>query len=201
MVLSVGCTAVGLVLAIGFYDPGRPVTVNTQAGSLLGLLLLVICVFGLLVQGTQTIVIDPATRCITVTDKTLFGSKRREIKFQEIGAIHIGYLGKTSNFVRNYYLSLRLKNGEDYSLFAPGRFYKGARTGRSWKAGRTPAKVHRGRVRREFRIARDENSLAFKAVPELVDAVKFNSSVRAKGCTRAARKGQNGKISANAANK
>jgi len=126
MVLSVGCTAVGLVLAIGFYDPSRPVTVNTQAGSLLGLLLLVIGVIGLLVQGTQTIVIDPATRCITVADKTLFGSKRREIKFQEIGAIHIGYLGKTSNFVRNYYLSLRLKNGEDYSLFAPGRFYKGA---------------------------------------------------------------------------
>ncbi len=125
MVLSVGCTAVGLVLAIGFYAPGRPVTANTQAGFLLGLLLLVIGVMGLLVQGKQTVVIDPATRRITVEDKTLLGSKRRVIKFQEIGEIHVGYLGKTSNFVRNYYLSLRLKSGEDYPLFAPGRFYKG----------------------------------------------------------------------------
>jgi len=35
-------------------------------------------------------------------------------------------VGKKSNFVKTYYLVLKLTNGQEYPLFAPGRFYPGA---------------------------------------------------------------------------
>ncbi len=38
----------------------------------------------------------------------------------------MGFLDKRSNFVRNYYLVLHLRDGKDYPLFAPGRFWNGA---------------------------------------------------------------------------
>ena len=96
------------------------------AGFLLGVLLLVIGAAGLLVSGTQTVIVDPALRRIVVEDKTVFsGRKRREIAFGEVTGISIGYLGKKSNFVQTYYLVLKLTNGQEYSLFAPGRFYQG----------------------------------------------------------------------------
>ena len=91
------------------------------------MLLLVIGAAGLLVSGTQTVVVDPALRRIVVEDKTvLSGTKRREIAFGEVTAVSIGYLGKRSNFMQTYYLVLKLTSGQEYPLFAPGRFYPGA---------------------------------------------------------------------------
>jgi hypothetical protein len=123
--LAIGSSAVGLVLMVGFrHFHGDS---NMLAGFLLGVLLLVIGAAGLLVSGTQTVVVDPVLRRIVVEDKTvLSGAKRREIAFGEVTGISIGYLGKKSSFVQTYYLVLRLTNGQEYSLFAPGRFYPGA---------------------------------------------------------------------------
>jgi hypothetical protein len=42
-----------------------------------------------------------------------------------VGEISVGYLGKKSNNVQWYYLVLKLRGGETYSLFAPGRFHEG----------------------------------------------------------------------------
>ena len=122
--LAIGGIVVGLVLMIGFrHYHGDS---NMLAGFLLGVLLLVIGAAGLLVGGTQTVVVDPALRRIVVEDKTVFrGTTRREIAFGEVTGISIGYLGKKSNFVQTYYLVLKLTNGQEYSLFAPGRFYPG----------------------------------------------------------------------------
>ena len=44
----------------------------------------------------------------------------------EIREVTVGYQGRSSNHVRTYYLRLTLRNGREYSLFAPGRFYPGA---------------------------------------------------------------------------
>ena len=123
--LAIGSIAVGLVLLIGFrhYRDDS----DLLAGFLLGVLLLVIGAGGLLVGGTQTVVVDPVLRRIVVEDKTVLGgAKRREIAFGEVTGISIGYLGKKSNFVQTYYLVLKLTNGQEYSLFAPGRSYPGA---------------------------------------------------------------------------
>ena len=126
MALCILSVVIGLVIVAGARTVCGPGGTNINAAYILGILLLAIGILGFLAQGKQTIVVDPATRCITVEDKTPFGLKQQTIKFSDILEIHIGYLGKRSTFVKNYYLILRLRSGEDYSLFAPGRFYKGA---------------------------------------------------------------------------
>ena len=121
---AVGSAAVGLVLMVGFrHFRGDS---DMLAGFLLGVLLLGIGVAGLLATGTQTVTVDPSLRRIVVEDRTLFGEKTREIGFAQVSAVSVGYLGKKSNFVQTYYLALKLTDGRDYALFAPGRSYPGA---------------------------------------------------------------------------
>ena len=123
--LAGGSIVVGLVLMVAcrHYQGDS----NVLAGFLLGVLLLVIGAAGLLVTGSQTVVVDPVLRRIVVKDKTLLGgSKTREIAFGEVRDVSIGYQGKKSNFVQTYYLVLKLAGGQEYPLFAPGRFYAGA---------------------------------------------------------------------------
>jgi len=117
------CSVLGLLL---LYACRHLNSTDTKAGFLLGLLLLVIGVWGLLISGTQTITIDPKTRRITIQDEHRLGSKLRTIRFDEITRVGIGYMGKKSNFVQWYYLILTLRSGERYGLFSPGRFYDGA---------------------------------------------------------------------------
>lgn len=124
MVLSVACAAVGMILAIGFRDFGN-LGSNAMAGFLLGLLLLLIGIPGFLLSGKQTVIVDPKTRCITIEDSNRLRTKKRSIPFSEIVHVSIGYLGKRSNYVTWYYLVLKLRSGEDYPLFAPGRFFEG----------------------------------------------------------------------------
>lgn len=113
-------TLTGFVLAYGFHHAG-----HLAAGFLLGLLLIALGIAGLLTGGRQTITINPRTRQITVDDVTRLGKKTRSIGFDDIADIGISYLGKRSNYVTWYYLNLKLKNGKEYPLFAPGRFYEG----------------------------------------------------------------------------
>jgi hypothetical protein len=134
-ILSVACAAVGLTLVIGFRDFGGFGT-NTMAGFLLGLLLLLIGVPGFLLSGKQTVIVDPETRHITIEDSNRFYTMKRSIPFSDIADVNIGFLGKRSNYVAWYYLVLKLRSGEDYSLFAPGRFFEGVSdksTVASWK--------------------------------------------------------------------
>lgn len=131
--VSAVCGVVGFVLAIGFRDFGDAGH-DALAGFLLGMLLLVVGVAGLLVSGTQTIVVDPGARRITIEDSNRLRSRQRSIPFGDVVDIGIGFLGKRSNFVTFYYLELRLRSGEKYALFAPGRFFPGA-SDRSTVAG------------------------------------------------------------------
>jgi len=126
LALTIVCIVVGPALVIGFHNFAGPGMTNSKAGFFLGVLLLFIGAIVFLVQGRQTIVIDPAERRITIEDRTPFGTKSRSITFHDITEVGIGYLGKRSNYVRCYYLSLKLRNGENYPLFSPGRFYAGA---------------------------------------------------------------------------
>lgn len=133
--LSVAGAVVGLVLVVGFRNFSGSGT-NAIAGFLLGLLLLLIGVIGFLVSGKQTVIVDPKARCITIEDSNRFGTKKRLIPFIEVVDIGIGYLGKKSNYVGWYYLVLKLRSGEKYSLFSPGRFFEGGSdrsTVMSWK--------------------------------------------------------------------
>lgn len=123
--LALVCLGVGVVLVLKFWNaPGQTIQ-NARAGMGLGALLLVIGAAAIATLGQQTIIVDPKTRRITIEDRRLIGSKRRSIPFGDIVAIHLGYLGKASNFVKFYYLVLKLKGGEEYPLFSPGRGYDG----------------------------------------------------------------------------
>lgn len=123
--LAFGCLAVGAVLAIGLRD-FPSLASDRAAGFGLGLVLLVIGAAALITAGTQTIVVDPTSRRITIEDRNRLGSKTRAIAFEDVVHVGIGYLGRASNGVNFYYLALKLRGGETYSLFAPGRFYEGS---------------------------------------------------------------------------
>jgi hypothetical protein len=134
-VLSLACAMVGVVMVIGFRD-FEGWGSNSLAGFLLGVLLLVIGVSGFLVSGKQTVVIDRGARSISIEDSNRFRTKNRLIPFSDIVDISIGFLGKKSNYVTWYYLVLKLRSGEEYPLFAPGRFFEGGSdrsTVVSWK--------------------------------------------------------------------
>jgi hypothetical protein len=124
IMLSFGCVFIGMVLLIVFRDFGDSGS-NAMAGFLLGVLLLVIGVASFLMSGKQTVVVDPKARHITIEDSSRLRTKTRSIPFNDIVGISIGYLGKRSNFVTLYYLMLKLRSGEEYPLFSPGRFFEG----------------------------------------------------------------------------
>ncbi len=135
LALALGCTAVGLLFL--YLVPGsvadnvRHISfsgdkANITAAFLLGVMLLCIGISALLASGAQTVTVDPERRRITIEDSNRFRKTTRTIRFDEIRAVGIGFLGKRSNGVRFYYLSLTLNHGENYSLFAPGRFYPGS---------------------------------------------------------------------------
>ena len=123
--LSLACLVAGIAFMLAFRQFDGPGMTNSLAGFLLGLLLLLIGVSAFLVRGKQTIVVDPAMRRIVVEDTNLFGTKKRLLPFSDIVHTGIGYLGKRSNFVNFYYINLKLRNGEEYPLFSPGRFFEG----------------------------------------------------------------------------
>ena len=123
--LSLLCIAAGLVLLISFRHHIHSATTNELAGFLLGALIFIIGIAAIATTGKQTIVVDPLTMKITITDETRFRKKVQSIPFKDIIHIGIGYLGKRSNFVNFYYLVLKLRTGEEYPLFSPGRFYQG----------------------------------------------------------------------------
>lgn len=123
--LSLACIAVGLILSYGFRHFDASGMTNSLSGFLLGILLLAIGIAGFLVSGKQTIVVDRKARCITVEYMNPIRTAKRLIPFRDIVGAGIGYLGKRSNGVNFYYVTLKLRNGETYPLFAPGRFFDG----------------------------------------------------------------------------
>jgi hypothetical protein len=124
--LAWACTAAGVALAAAAYHGGVLATGNGQAGFLLGVLLIVIGVCALFATGKQTIVIDRRSRLITVEDINRFSRQKRLIHFADIVGTAIGYLGRRSTYVTMYFVILKLKTGEEYALFAPGRFFAGS---------------------------------------------------------------------------
>ena len=124
-VLSLVSIVIGIILVIGFRHFDGMDRTNSVAGFLLGLFLLLIGISAFLVRGKQTIVVDLGRRRIVVEDTNQFRIKKRLIPFSDIVGTGIGYLGKKSNFVTFYYINLKLKSGEEYPLFSPGRFFDG----------------------------------------------------------------------------
>jgi hypothetical protein len=124
LALAAGSVLVGSIMMFGFRGFSSAGG-DALAGFLLGVMLLVMGIAGMAVSAEQTVTVDPRARRITVQDSYFVGSRSRVIPFGHVVSVSIGYLGKASNFVRNYYLVLHLIDGSDYSLFAPGRFFEG----------------------------------------------------------------------------
>lgn len=125
LAIALLCATIGAVLLAALH--GGDVSRDAKAARLLGVVLVVIGVGAGLTAGTQTVTVDPRARSVTVTDARLLGGTRtRTIVATDIREVGIGYLGRSSNHVRTYYLNLKLRDGHDYPLFAPGRFYPGS---------------------------------------------------------------------------
>ena len=60
-----------------------------------------------------------------IEEMTRKGTRKRAFLFQEIAGSSMGYFGKPSNCANFHFTRLRFRSGEQYILFAPGRFYDG----------------------------------------------------------------------------
>lgn len=134
LLMAAGIAVAGIALAVASRNFGGADAGNARAGFLLGVLLLCIGGAAVLVSGRQRIIVNPQARLITVEDVTRFGTKSRSIPFDDVTDVRVGYQGRKSSFVGFYYLSLTLRSGGSFALFAPGRAYPGA-TDRSTAEG------------------------------------------------------------------
>ena len=148
--LALACMAVGIILTIAARHFNGPDTANSLAGLLLGIMLLIIGIWAFLAGGKQTIVVDPTSRRIIVEDTNRFGVKRRLIPFSDIVDTNVGYFGKASNFVNFYYINLKLSNGKNYPLFAPGRFFEGGSDRSAMESRRQRLEEYLKQTVREF---------------------------------------------------
>jgi hypothetical protein len=114
--------SVGLILAIGFRDFDTSGLTNSLAGFLLGLLLTLIGIGTLVLGGKRTVIVDPAARNISIEDVNRFGEKRRSVSFDEIDHVYVGRLGNREGGSISYDVVLKLKAGENVSLFRPAYF-------------------------------------------------------------------------------
>lgn len=120
--LSLGVGFVLLVVLCSFDGSGMT---NSLAGFLLGLFLFLLGLAALFAHTKQTIVFDRCKPQIVIEEMTRKGASKQIIPFQEIAGSLMGYFGKPSNCVNFHFIRQHLRSGEQYILFAPGRFYDG----------------------------------------------------------------------------
>ena len=80
---------------------------------------------GIICPYQKTIVFDRGKPQIVIEEMTRKGASKQIIPFQEIAGSLMGYFGKPSNCANFHFTRLRFRSGEQYILFAPGRFYDG----------------------------------------------------------------------------
>ena len=114
--------AIGLILAIGFSNFDSSGMTNSLAGFLLGLLLMFIGIVALWMRGKRSIVVDPEARGIVIEDSGRLGHEKRSISFEEVGEVYVDSLGDREGGSISYDVVLKLKMGENVSLFRPAYF-------------------------------------------------------------------------------
>jgi len=123
--LAVLCILAGIGVMVWYRDfptVGNRALTGFFTGALLALGGLIVY----LMRKKQTVIIDPAARCITVKDSRFLRSKKRSIPFQEISEVGIGCRSHKSKYEVMYYLALTLRDeAEEYPLFSPEYIYYG----------------------------------------------------------------------------
>jgi hypothetical protein len=113
---------VGTILTVGFRNFDGSGLTNSLAGFLLGLLLLLVGIVALVIGGKRTVTVDPEARRILIEDVNRFGQKSRLISFDEVERVYVGSLGNREGGSISYDVLLKLKIGENVSLFRPAYF-------------------------------------------------------------------------------
>jgi len=113
---------VGLILAIGFRNFDSSGLTNSLAGFLLGLLLLLVGMTALVMGGKRTVTVDPQAHRILIEDANRFGQKNRMISFDDVERVYVGSLGNREGGSISYDVVVKLKRGENVSLFRPAYF-------------------------------------------------------------------------------
>ena len=113
---------VGMILTVGFRNFDGSGLTNSLAGFLLGLLLLLVGIAALVIGGKRTVTVEPEARRILIEDVNRFGQKSRLISFDEVERVYVGSLGNREGGSISYDVLLKLKIGENVSLFRPACF-------------------------------------------------------------------------------
>ena len=115
--------AVGLVFIMLVRQASSLSSVTSTSAFLLGLLILIIGLVALVMNGEQTITVDPKRRMVLIETKSRFGNKRRTIPFRDITDVSLGEIGDTEGGSISYFVKLHLRSGKDVGLFVG--FYGG----------------------------------------------------------------------------
>jgi len=121
-ILTWAIVIVGLILAYGFRNYDGSYLSNSLSGFLLGILLLLVGVPGVFMIVKQTITIDRNSRQIVIEDVSRFKQKNQIIYFDEIDEVYVSRLGNRSEGSISYYVTLKLKSGNNYPLFFPAYY-------------------------------------------------------------------------------
>lgn len=102
---------------------GSELNSNEGAAFLLGLLMSFVGALGLLFCGSEVVEVDPVSKVIRVSRKTILGKRARIIPFSTVSRVSVSQLGQGTEGSPNYFLTLHLKNGKETNLlvgFYPG---------------------------------------------------------------------------------
>lgn len=116
---AVGASGVclGLAVALGAWRLGDAWTQTTFSAFVLGLLVLVVSSIVLVQGGRQVVSVDPARREIEVLTTTRWSERRRVVPFEDVDQLFLGQFGDREGGSVSYYVCVRLRSGEEVSLY------------------------------------------------------------------------------------
>lgn len=117
MLFGAAAAVVGLLFILLVRQASGLSATTSNSALFLGLLLLVAGIAVLVMNGKQTITVDPRRRLVQIETSSRFGDKRETIRFIDIVDVTLGEHGDTEGGSISYFIQLRLRNGKDAKLF------------------------------------------------------------------------------------
>jgi len=115
--LGAATAVVGLIFILAVRQANGLSATTSSSALFLGILLLISGIAVLVINGKQTITVDPKRRLVLIETSSRFGDKRVIILFRDIVEVTLGEHGDTEGGSISYFIQLHLKSGKSANLF------------------------------------------------------------------------------------
>lgn len=122
----------GVLLAIGFRFYGEAGAIESRAGFMLGVVLVVVGCGMLVVGGKQVITVDAKAKKIVIEKINRVQQSVQEIRFSEITMVSVGETGDEEGGSIRYHVAVKLRTGKEVALFMG--FYEGVHSKQAMEA-------------------------------------------------------------------